>query len=44
MDVFFNDFLTQSDLVKPAFPQAAQLGVHFFLSQHTFKDAPPRGT
>ena len=35
---------TQSELVGPALPRAAQLGIHFFNSQHTVRDAPPWGT
>ena len=36
-------FLTQSELIEPVSPQAAQLGIHFiiFLSQHTVRAAPP---
>ena len=37
-------FLTQSKLIEPVWPQAAQLGIHFFLSQHTVNQAPPGGT
>ena len=32
--------LTQSELIEPVLLQAAQLGIHFFLSQHTVRDAP----
>ena len=35
---------TQSELIEPVLPQAAQLGIHFliiFLSQHAVRDAPP---
>ena len=31
----------QSELIEPVSPQAAQLGIHFFLSQHTVSAAPP---
>ena len=36
-------FFTQSELIDPALPQAAQLGIHFiiFLLQNTVRDAPP---
>ena len=33
-------FLTQSELLEPASPQAAQLGVHI-CSSFTVRDAPP---
>ena len=29
------DFFTQSELIEPVSPKAAQLGIHFFLSQHS---------
>ena len=36
-------FLTQSELIEPVSPQAAQLGIHFiiFLSQHTVRGSNP---
>ena len=36
--------LIQSEFIEPVSSQAAQLSIHFFLSQHEARDAPPWGT
>ena len=33
-------FFTQSELIERVSSQAAQLDIHFFLSQHTVREAP----
>ena len=38
------NFFTHSELIDPVSCQAALLDIHFFLSHHKVRDAPPWGT